>query len=380
MAINSLSSFFGFLAFGLLVGGCEPVGISKSSVRQSPSRHSGGVTPVEGGGSSRSSPTSSHGGGRTRSSQEPEGIAPQEAQDGGTYESIPIDDRTKAKLDIAGFERGLAKLSEHSGGQCAEGTRKSLENLFDNHIGGQGHADQWSVTSLNNFAEKKGLHYSEVPPNTAAFQDFDVRMMQPNKAVQGSVHGHVEIFYKGRWYSDFKETQSQWDANRTRYRDMTIFRLGDGSGIAMYLRRGFENFAALLLPSAWAEEKKSKPAESSLDLIATTQDKAGTTWKVAAPKNTDAMTYMLYRNKPQHEVVASDSEGFFLLLNKAPGAAPVAALGDDFMRRWVVRDGKASVQKQILEITGLIEVQRDAYVRNGFELPKKYSLIIPKKN
>jgi hypothetical protein len=300
--------------------------------------------------------------------------------DAATFETLPLSENTKSLLNTEAFEAHLAGLSKTSQSDCALLVRKGLEKLFGAFIGGQGHAYQFNVATLNKFASKKGLAYTTFSSDqTPPFQDYDVQVSQPKRG--RSTYGHIEIFYKGRWYSDFPQNNSLWYSSPERYSTMKIYRLSEAGGIAMFLRRGFEIASAWIIPTANAAEGDSKKIKASRSEVANAQDKAGASWKVIEDVRGEVPTYLLYREKAgKSELVVSDSEAFFFLLYKAPELAPINDLADRFVDRWVKQDGKDSVQNKISQIRGLIEIQRDAYVRAGFELPTRYNLLVPNKN
>jgi hypothetical protein len=362
---------------GLLLGACKPTGLSSS--RGAPVWNPKGGLSFPNAKRDSTPAQAGHAQGGSGSSESFR--APSTSNtDATTYESTPLSENTKGLLNTQAFNNHLAGLSESSQSDCALRVREGLEKLFGAPIGGQGHAYEYNAETLNKFASRKGLAYNNFSPDhTPPFQDYDVRVLQPTPG--GSEYGHIEIFYQGRWYSDFPQNSSLWDSSRGRYSTMKIYRLAEAGGIAMFLRRGLEIAGAWLIPSANAAEGDSKKIKTRRSEVALAPDKVGSKWKIIEDVRGEVPSYLLYREKAgKSELVTSDSEAFFFLLNKASELAPVSELADDFVSRWIKRDGKDSVQKQVSQITGLIEIQRDAYVRAGLELPTRYNLLVPNKN
>ena len=369
MTRTSFGPSLGLLICCILVGGCKPTGTSSRAREVAASAYIDEGAPS----------SSSHQGAASASGNLSVEM-PTTQHDGGSYESIPLSDNIKPLLDIASFEAHVQGLADTSGGDCALGVREGLEKLFGNPIGGQGDAWQYNKDVLDKFASKKGLYYADVDRNsTPPFQDFDVQVLQPTEG--GSEFGHVEVFYKGRWYSDFKQDMSLADSSRQNYSTIQVFRLSGGLGVAMFIRREMLTLINWLIPSASADSKKSKSkAPVRRKTLAEISDKTLKSWRVVESWNGEIPTYLLYRQAKTTELVATNSEGFFLLLNAAPDASPVESLADDFLKRRSEQHGRATLQAEILDTKGLLEIQRDAYVRAGYELPKKYNLILIDKN
>lgn len=362
---------------GLFLGACKPTGLSSS--RGAPVWSPKGGLSFPNAKRDPAPAPAGHAQGGGGSSETFRAPSASDA-DATTYESTPLSENTKGLLNTQAFNTHLAGLAETSQSDCALRVREGLEKLFGAPIGGQGDAYEYDAETLTKFASRKGLAYNNFSPDhTPPFQDYDVRVLQPTPG--GSEFGHIEIFYQGRWYSDFPQNASLWDSSRGRYSTMKIYRLAEAGGVAMFLRRGLELAGAWLIPSAQAAEGDSKKVKARRSETAAARDKAGAAWKVVEDVRGEVPSYLLYREKAgKSELVTSDSEAFFFLLNKASELAPVSELADDFMNRWIKRDGKDSVQKQVRQITGLIEVQRDAYARAGLELPTRYNLLVPNKN
>lgn len=385
MANSSYRSYLHFVALGLVLMACKPVGLSGSKRRIAVGPKGNRVVIL--GGSARAPSASTHLSDRPVPSNQESGD--QEASlplssslvdaDAAAYESVPLDEETKELLNIPAFERNLAGLSRKSRKRCARYVRYSLEKLFGANIGGQGDAYEYNAAVLNKFASKKGLLYEDFSSEqTPPFQDFDVRVSQPKKG--GSTWGHIEIFYEGRWYSDFKQSRSLWDNDEdgSYYSSMKIYRLGKASPVSLMMEN-LEILASWIVPSAFAEtvHKEEAPLRS---VAAEARDQAGVEWKVEKIVAGEVPEFELYRSAAGKKTLVSRSaESFFLLLGEAASAVPATELANDFIQKWVARDGREAVQKRISKFTGLVEIQRDAYVRSGFELPVNYNLITPKK-
>jgi|GEM_PF-4898719 len=384
MANSSYRAYLQFVALGLIFAACEPIGVSGSS-----KAHRGGnfktgshfIPPQRNArapaAESHQAPLSKQEAGDEDPATQSRSSAPE--AEASSYESVPLDAETTELLNVAAFERSLNNLPSRSRSKCALYVRYGLEKLFGAKIGGQGDAYQYNVATLNKFASKKGLRYQDFSGGqTPPFQDFDVRVSQPKRG--GSRWGHIEMFYKGRWYSDFKQRRSLWDNDEdgSYYSSMKIYRLGKPATLSLLIEH-IEMIADWIVPSAFAEP--SHPEEAPVRSVAAeARDKAGVEWKIEKIVAGEVPKFELYRSTAGKKIlVSTDEESFFLLLNAAASSVPVDSLADNFIKKWIARDGKDAAQKRVSKFTGLLEVQRDAYVRAGFELPVNYNLIMPKK-
>ena len=69
-------------------------------------------------------------------------------------------------------------------------------------------------------------------------KNFDVRVYTPHalstikkrEITAGDLHGHIEMFFNGKWYSDFKSPVSSWNNGNSIYKSKKFFRFSDCKG------------------------------------------------------------------------------------------------------------------------------------------------------
>ncbi|QSR89584.1 hypothetical protein [Methylacidiphilum caldifontis] len=118
------------------------------------------------------------------------------------------------------FEALLPKKKKCSRGMCARIVRSCIERLIGRPIERRDYAKEYGEALV-----KTGF-YREAPPHLQP-RDFDVHILYPRKR---SHYGHMEIFYKGRWYSDFNQPASLWQLWPKEYSRLKLYRLAYSQG------------------------------------------------------------------------------------------------------------------------------------------------------
>ncbi|CAI9084740.1 hypothetical protein A7K93_04545 [Candidatus Methylacidiphilum fumarolicum] len=113
------------------------------------------------------------------------------------------------------FESSLPKRRKTSGGMCARVVRTCIEKLIGRPLDRKDYAKEYGEALV-----KTGL-YREQSPNSQP-RDFDVHILYPRKK---SHYGHMEIYYKGKWYSDFYQQASLWQLWPKEYSKVKLYRL-----------------------------------------------------------------------------------------------------------------------------------------------------------
>jgi hypothetical protein len=123
--------------------------------------------------------------------------------------------KASKKLNLKGFANRLNSLPNKTARLCARGVRQSLNILF-------GHAEDYGEDKSRKFGRPAkefnenvlakwkvpGSCFKKVAVNNSGHtKDLDIRVMQPTDS---SAPGHIEIYFKGVWYSDFKQSSSYW--------------------------------------------------------------------------------------------------------------------------------------------------------------------------
>jgi hypothetical protein len=161
-----------------------------------------------------------------------------------TYEN-PRDNDTSSIAPSAGLsplalDYRLDSMSAQGQNSCAKGVRQTLNALFGKDPGYGDSTYKNGVVSAKLYDEKvlsqwqtpdskyKKLNSSDTGSN----KNYDVRVLKPtgrcgNEAVDK--HGHIEFFYNGKWYSDYKQNGSSYENDKSRstrcYASQTTYRL-----------------------------------------------------------------------------------------------------------------------------------------------------------
>ncbi len=127
-------------------------------------------------------------------------------------------------MNLAAFERRLADLPEQSQNMCAQGVRKSLLALFGSNPPKMGDGDypdahQYNEHFMRNWRTGSPSQcYRKAGAGGGKPKDLDIRVLHSGQGA-GAIgkYGHIEIFYKGRWYSDFNQGGSLTTGRSVRY-------------------------------------------------------------------------------------------------------------------------------------------------------------------
>lgn len=125
----------------------------------------------------------------------------------------------------------LKNLPLQPGFSCAKGVRQSLNALFGKD---STYGETDPGTNALDYNEKvlekwqTPTHKYKKVNTFKGPQDFDIRVLQPSPHCQNKMvrkYGHIEFFYKGKWYSDFQQSGSSWNNGSGCYRGHDVFRL-----------------------------------------------------------------------------------------------------------------------------------------------------------
>jgi hypothetical protein len=289
-------------------------------------------------------------------------------------------------LNIAAFERRLKSLPSQGAGYCAKGVRISLNALFGGGPSNGLNAKDYNERFLRNWRTKDSC-YQRVPNVVRATQDFDIRVLQPGRG--SSEYGHIEIFYRGRWYSDFEQRSSLFGRNYSSY---ATYRLAPCTRSAALEPRQRGGRRAALRALAWmlnlvsteavASERMGEKGDSSKsvdskpspsrDIHSVSVRESGTVWRLVDRSLNQGTVYVLQKGvgTARREVARDTNSAFFLLESqrKVLGAA-APKLADAYVRDWIRSDGKAAVQQIVSQLESVTALERDAYLKNGLKLP-----------
>ncbi|QSR85110.1 hypothetical protein [Methylacidimicrobium sp. B4] len=128
-------------------------------------------------------------------------------QRGGAVSTVPATPNPKA------FERALPK-QKHSHGMCARAVRVAVEELTGKKLERRDYAKEYGEPLLKTGCYVKSS--ARVQP-----RNYDVRILLPRKR---SHCGHIEVFYRGNWYSDFRQPGSLWNVWPKEYARIQHYR------------------------------------------------------------------------------------------------------------------------------------------------------------
>ncbi|CAB4243461.1 exported protein of unknown function [Methylacidimicrobium sp. AP8] len=128
-------------------------------------------------------------------------------QKGAAVSSIPVSPNPRA------FVQALPK-QKHSRGMCARAVRMAVEKLTGRKLERRDYAKEYGVPLLKTGCYRR-ISANVVPKN------YDVRILLPRKR---SHYGHIEVFYQGHWYSDFRQPGSLWNVWPKEYAGIQHYR------------------------------------------------------------------------------------------------------------------------------------------------------------
>lgn len=303
------------------------------------------------------------------------------ADDGTSpYKTRPAPSSATANLNIKAFQKRLKNMKSKSGKYYAAGVRESLNALMPKNMGGGPNAKEWNTGTLNRWAPPC---YSQTHDSNPEYQNFDVKVLPPT-ANGGSVHGHVEMFYNGVWYSDFRQTRSG-SANIKRYKPGRVYRMQascNKSASSQIDKDVWTSLWDLVMNSAVAKSNKTSedmipsPKKILLKLVI----KLGNTdWELVEFSKNQGYGYELHRiQKGARLLVGQDGLSAFSLLDQFSSnkSIPSREIAKAFFADWVKSAGKKEVQEAILGAREMTMLQKDTYVDAGFKLPAEYIISV----
>ncbi|MBU6376322.1 MAG: hypothetical protein KGQ59_10030 [Bdellovibrionales bacterium] len=281
-------------------------------------------------------------------------------------------------LNIAAFERRIHSLPSQGAGFCARGVRKSLNALFGTGPGFGPPAKKYNEQFLRNWRTKdhcyKTVSRTENTPHRD--RDFDIKVLQPGPG--SSIFGHIEIYYKGRWYSDFQQGRSLYGRN---YGSFTTYRLDrcnssasldlKPSGQKSFWVQLFHRALDWMVSDAWATEATELTTVPSKDIRSVSVGSGKSTWRLVDRSQNQGIIYILQSGVGRaRKDVASDTNSAFDLLEKNRKKLGDAAqkLADAYVRDWITTEGRLAVQRVVTGIKEMTPLEREAYRKNGLKV------------
>jgi hypothetical protein len=291
-----------------------------------------------------------------------------------------------SQLNVEAFKQKLGALPLSGDGMCAQGVRLALNELFPKDMGQGPNAKDWTLDTVNRWAPPC---FNETSESSPEYQNFDVKILQPN----GPGYGHAEVYFDGKWYSDFQQSASL-ASNSSAYNvaQTKIFRVGSGTcsstasifdlrsfGHALVSSRVLDFVSKLFVTPAWA--KASSPDELRVprkeNVVAEVLEN-GTRWLVIEASENQGLKYELYSvdsNKKTLFWVEDQISAFYLFENmSAQHEVPTSKLVQAFMDVWIQKSGEKAVQKLILHTRIMTPLQKQAFQRLGFKLADRYTI------
>jgi hypothetical protein len=304
----------------------------------------------------------------------PESLSGSEA--GGYYTLYPPPELTQ-ELNIGAFERAKGRSSYGKpGNYCAAGVRETLNALFGKNVPSGPDAKDYDEEILAKWRTSNAC-YKPAEDFGIAFQNFDIRVLKPRDSRES---GHIEIFYEGKWYSDFIQDASLWAGGNGKYIAKSLYRLSPCAPRALF-RELIHWIASCLLSSAHAQNMaraSAKPSTRPAKLLAEAQDSNKVKWLIKDVAIGEGSKYVLYKVQVNGEVaVLENLNSIYSLIHSIEDKKLQIALATNSLNKWIESDGKEEVQKYILNSEAFTDIQREVYVEAGFKLPKDYIIYKP---
>jgi hypothetical protein len=264
-------------------------------------------------------------------------------------------------LNVNGFAKRLKNLPLNSGGYCARGVRGSLNILFGHGPEGGPPAKEYDQNFLSNW--RKNNSCFKKTSDSGDFQNYDIRVLEPKDS---SHAGHIEIYFDGKWYSDFQQKLSLWNNGVSKYKSKTFFRLSDCSRRTSFIKAFLKALGEGIISESCANTPnitfgEDKPIVASDLLLA--EDKE---WKIKEVTFNQGFHYILFKGE---EIITRDSNSPFILIDKIQDESLRKALVKDTLEKWIQKEGRPKVQEYILELEAMTKLQKESLTALGFTLP-----------
>jgi hypothetical protein len=279
--------------------------------------------------------------------------------------------------NVDGFRNRLLNLPKSSSRNCASGVRQSLNKLFNKNVGSGPDAKKYGPVILNQWTKGSGSCFAEAKDTGTPFSDFDVRVMTPKNISEA---GHIEIYFEGTWYSDFKQRISLWNGGDSKYSSRILYRYSDCRAAHIRINM-FEVLSNALISEACAADGPNKevvdentPFPAKEVLLAESGE-----WIIKDVYANQGSDYALFKKdaKTKKEIMVSkDSNSIHSLIHSITDKSLQEKLTADALKKWVTKEGKTEVQKRIMELEAMTTLQKDYYVKEGFKLPEKYTIYL----
>jgi hypothetical protein len=270
-------------------------------------------------------------------------------------------------LNTKSFAKRIKNLPQDSGGYCAKGVRELLNTLFGHGPGGGPPAKGYDQAFLSNW--KKDNSCFKKTNDSGDFQNYDIRVLEPKDSNQA---GHIEIYYDGRWYSDFQQKLSLWNNGVSKYKSKTFFRLSDCSKRTSFIKAFLEALGEGLLSESCANTPniafgEDKPIAARDLLLA--EDKE---WKIKEVAFNQGFHYILFKGE---EIITRDSNSPFILIDKIEDESLRKAMVKDTLDKWIKKEGRPKVQDYILELEAMTLLQKESLTALGFTIPSNIEIL-----
>jgi hypothetical protein len=294
----------------------------------------------------------------------------------GRYKTLYPPPELTRELNIEAFERAKGRSSYGKPGYCAAGVRETLNALFGKNVPNGPNAKDYNEKILAQWRTSNAC-YKPAYDSGTAFQNFDIRVLKPKNSRE---YGHIEIFYEGKWYSDFIQDASLWSGSNGKYKAKSLYRLSHCAPRAQF-RELIHWIASCLLSSAHAQNMawaSAKPSTRPAKLLAEARDSNNVKWLIKDVAIGEGSKYVLYKVQVNGEVaVLENLNSIYSLIHSIEDKKLQIALAKNSLNKWIDSDGKEEVQKYILNSEAFTDIQREVYVEAGFKLPKDYIIYKP---
>jgi hypothetical protein len=279
--------------------------------------------------------------------------------------------------NVNGFRNRVTNLPTRSSGKCAAGVRQSLNKLFNKNIGSGPDAKKYGPVALGQWTKGSGSCFAETKDTGVPFADYDIRVMTPKNKSEA---GHIEIYFEGTWYSDFKQRISLWNGGDSKYSSRKLYRYSDcrNANIKMNM---LDLLSSAFISEACAADVPDKkvvdentPFPAKEVLLAESSE-----WVIKDVYLNQGSDYVLFRKdmKTKKEVMVSkDSNSIHSLIHSITNKDLQTKLTIDALKKWIQKEGKEEVQKRILELEAMTNLQKEIYLKEGFKLPTKFTIYL----
>jgi hypothetical protein len=251
---------------------------------------------------------------------------------------------------------------------CAKGVRKALNKLFGGGPSNGPNALGYDEEMLSKW--KKGNKCFKKSDNTNKSENYDIRISK-TKSGSANPYGHAEIYFEGNWYSYIQQGISY--SNNSDYASVDTFRFSTCSKTTANIQYLIHLIGSNLIAESYAETSGSTLISSettplTFDDVLLSQSKEWSIKKVAVGTG---VKYVLFKG---NKFIAETTSSVYILIDTINDETLKKSLAKDALLKWIQIDGRAAVQKRVLQFEVMTKLQKEVLINSGFEIPANISL------